>query len=129
MRQSLIELRAQWQQDKSPLFFNGIGIHFGEVLTGNIGSQQRLEYAVIGDTVNIASRVEGMTKTLRTDIVITQALYELVRADIEVIPLGLQTLRGREDNPLELFAVVGLKGDSPFMFERVNTEMRAQESA
>ncbi|MEM8602822.1 MAG: adenylate/guanylate cyclase domain-containing protein [Cyanobacteria bacterium P01_H01_bin.121] len=125
MRRWLYELRSEWRQTSEPLFFNGIGIHFGEVLTGNIGSQQRLEYAVIGDTVNTASRVETLSKALQTDIVITRSLYELVQDQVEVVPLGSHVLKGRAEHPIEVFGVISLKGESSSLYDHVHAEMRS----
>ena len=62
MRRALAELNAEWRGHQGASFENGIGIHFGEVIVGPIGSRQRREFTTIGDTVNVAARVEGLTK-------------------------------------------------------------------
>ncbi|MGF1626394.1 MAG: adenylate/guanylate cyclase domain-containing protein [Alphaproteobacteria bacterium] len=58
----------------------GIGVHYGPVVTGDIGGEQRLEFAVIGDTVNVAARLETLTRVRDADIAISQALAEAARA-------------------------------------------------
>jgi adenylate cyclase len=123
MRQVLAQLRQQWQAEGKIPFSNGIGINYGEVTVGNIGSPQRLEYAVIGDTVNVASRVEGMTKELGTDIVITEALYQLVADAVEVIDYGEQTLKGRA-GAVRLYGLVGLKGSDRAAYDHVVEDMQ-----
>jgi adenylate cyclase len=128
MRKALADLRTQWQQQNQPILFNGIGINYGEVIAGNIGSVQRLEYTVIGDTVNIASRVEGLTKEFLTDILITHSVYELVQDEVEVIPLGEHPLRGR-DTKVSLYSLVGLKGEDPTLYHQVQKHLRQAQEA
>jgi len=122
MRQALADLRQQWQKQGLTLFFNGIGMNFGEVIAGNIGSLQRLEYTVIGDAVNVASRVEGLNKDLGTDILITRSLYELVQDEVEAIDLGFHPLKGRADS-VQLYSLVCLKGDDQTLYHEVQEQL------
>ncbi|MBW4471759.1 MAG: adenylate/guanylate cyclase domain-containing protein [Stenomitos rutilans HA7619-LM2] len=124
MRQALATLRSQWQQEGKTLLYHGIGISYGEVIAGNIGSLRRLEYTVMGDTVNVASRVEGLTKNFWTDILITDSLYQLVQEQVEVVFVGEHLLRGREESPTDLYSLVGLKGESPTLYHQVHEELR-----
>ena len=63
---------------------NGIGIHTGTVLAGNIGGAERLSYALVGDPVNLASRIQGLTKDFKVDILISDATHSRLDGTIAV---------------------------------------------
>lgn len=75
IRRDLARLNESLAARGLPVVDNGIGIHFGEVVAGNIGSQDRLEYTVIGDAVNVAARLESATKALGVAIAVSDAVY------------------------------------------------------
>lgn len=83
----------------------GIGINAGEVVTGNIGYEERMEYTVIGDNVNIAARLEALAAG--GQILISQSIYEAIRMRVSVRALSPIYLKGRE-KPLQVYEVNGL---------------------
>ena len=103
----MIEALTLWNEERAqsgaaPVSV-GIGLHWGPVVAGDIGNERRLEYAVIGDTVNIASRLEQLTRSLDTTLVVSEELMRRVDQDVirkrQPSPhfenLGKRDIRGR----------------------------------
>ena len=104
MRNRLALFNERQQTRKEPILENGIGIHFGEVVAGYIGSTDRLEFTVIGPTVNIAARIESETKSPNPPILISASVVENA-GEIEGVHLvGTFKLKGVTDN-IDLYSV------------------------
>lgn len=95
MLQKVKTLQAKWIAQGKPKLEIGVGINTGEAFVGNIGTEERLEYTVIGDTVNIASRIESFNKVYKTRFLISQETYNHVSAIADVIKIREVTIRGK----------------------------------
>lgn len=89
------ELQRKWASEGKPRIEIGVGINTGEVFVGNIGSVNRMEYTVIGDTVNLASRLESYNKIYKTSMLIGSTTYEATKNYIEVIKISDVEIRGK----------------------------------
>lgn len=78
MQEILVDFNRQQAADGKPEFRIGIGINYGMVTVGNIGSEKKMDYTVIGDMVNIASRLENLTKIYKQDVIISESVYREV---------------------------------------------------
>ncbi len=111
MRAALIIFNRGRGGDKKPIIRIGCGINSGPVVAGQIGSNKRMEYTVIGDAVNLASRTEALNKPMGTDILITESTYNLVKEYVLVEEMPSVTVKGKE-KPLRMFAVVNMPNET-----------------
>lgn len=106
MQQELTILRSEWTLQNLPLLRSGIGIHYGPVLLGPIGSEQRREFTVIGDVVNTASRLETLTKEHDCPIVISEAVFSTLADELKTRfrEIGTVSVKGRSE-PVKIFGI------------------------
>ena len=112
MRHALAHLNQRLTERGLAPLRTGIGIHTGEVIAGNIGSERRMEYTVIGDAVNLASRLESSTKDLGVNVLISEDTYQLTKHMVEARQVKEITVKGRAQ-PVMTYEVLGLKGEAP----------------
>lgn len=108
MRKRLEEINVGFRARGLPEIKTGIGLHSGQVVAGNMGHSERMEYTVIGDTVNLASRLEGMTKELGCDVVVSEDLYVQVENQVVAEPLRPIKVKGR-DKEVMVYRLVSLR--------------------
>jgi adenylate cyclase len=106
MMTALRELQAQWRREGKPVLDIGIGINTGPMIVGNMGSQTRFDYTVIGDAVNLGSRIEGMNKIYGTHILLSEFTFLQVKDDFPGLrEIDVAPVRGRHEQ-VRLFELI-----------------------
>ena len=109
MRAALAELDRQWERDGQPYHIEiGIGINSGEVFVGLLGSAQRINYTIIGDNVNLASRLQDLTKTYQWPILVSESTYEQIKDEFEAQLVDSVIVKGRSE-AVKVYKVLGQK--------------------
>jgi adenylate cyclase len=94
-------------------FKTGTGLHSGEVVIGNVGSSDKMEFTVLGDTVNLASRLESLNKEHKTKLLLSEETFEIIGGAIDTVYLGAVPVRGKSV-PMKLYTAASLvDGKSP----------------
>jgi class 3 adenylate cyclase/HAMP domain-containing protein len=104
MLDALKKFNAEQKKNNKTEFPIGIGINYGVVTVGNIGSTHKRDYTVIGDNVNLASRMEGLTKTYKSELLITESVYKSIQRP------SSPNLKGGPQLPCRLLDKVAVKG-------------------
>ena len=99
----LDQLNVEFTREGLPTLTIGIGINYGTVTVGNIGSSERHNYSAIGDAVNVAARVEGLTKDLGRKIIITEAVVSRIEERFHFDPLGSHNVKGH--SPVNVWGI------------------------
>lgn len=107
MLEKVEKLQKKWLEEGKPKIEIGIGINTGDAFVGNIGTENRLEYTVIGDVVNLASRIESYNKIYKTKFLISSTTYQKVRNIADVIKISEVSIRGKAKR-LDIYEVLRL---------------------
>ena len=91
-------------------FKTGTGMHSGEVVIGNVGSSDKMEFTVLGDTVNLASRLESLNKEHKTNLLMSGSTHDMAGGEIDAVYLGAVPVRGKTE-PMKLYTAASLMTD------------------
>ncbi len=128
MLEELKVLQAQWREQGLPVLDIGIGINTGAMIVGNMGSRDRFDYTVIGDAVNLGSRIEGLNKLYGTRILLSEFTYAQVRGAFPALrEIDLAPVRGRRE-PVRIYELLPAAATLDWLpdFRRGYELMRAQ---
>ena len=115
MKEAIVSLREGWRQRQLPLLAARMGIHSGPVVVGNVGSRERFNYTVLGDTVNLASRLEGANKFYGTTILISEDTLQLAGPAFLARELDSIRVKGRQA-PVKIYELIGKGGEKELPF-------------
>ena len=118
MQERLAQLREGWRKEGKHELFMRIGINTGIMVIGNMGSKSRMDYTMMGDSVNLAARLEGVNKQYRTYTMISEYTYEQAKDDVEVRELDLIRVVGKNE-PVRIFELLAKKGELSGSFQEI----------
>jgi adenylate cyclase len=110
MHKAIAPLQETWQERGLPLLGARLGLHSGQAIVGNVGSRDRFNYTVMGDTVNLASRLEGVNKIYGTGIIVSESTYQQAGNTFLFRELDLVQVRGRLQ-PVTIYELLGRQED------------------
>lgn len=102
MNARLIDINTAFREKDYPQFKIGVGLNTGSVILGNIGSDKKLDYTIIGDNVNLASRLEGLTKEYGCDVIISESTFQQIDSDIPCRIVDSVRVKGKEQ-PIQIY--------------------------
>jgi adenylate cyclase len=109
MQKSIVEIDRRFVAEGRPKIAVRMGLNTGRMVVGNMGSAQRMDYTIMGDSVNLASRLEGANKAYGSDIMISEMTYAKVRDDVDVRELDTLRVVGKNE-PIKVYQLMERKG-------------------
>lgn len=116
---AISKLNANWTKQGLPIFNTRIGLHTGETIVGNIGSSNRMNYTVLGDSVNLASRLEGINKNYNTNIIVSETTFHLTKTAFFYRPLDLVAVKGKNES-VKIYELMGHRDEKSY--EKLSVE-------
>jgi len=110
MMEKLKELNTKWKAAGSPEIEIGVGLNTGEAIVGNMGSFERFDYTAMGDSVNLASRLEGLNKEYKTHIIVSESTKTEAGNDFLFRELDLVAVKGKKE-PVRIYELVGRRAE------------------
>jgi len=111
MMDELHRLQDKWRSENRPIIDIGIGINSGDMVVGNMGSEMRFDYTVMGDNVNLASRLEGLNKEYGTHIIVSEYTQERIKDELLTRELDAVRVKGKK-LPVRIFELLGEQKDA-----------------
>jgi adenylate cyclase len=127
MVKALRSLQAKWEAEGRPRIDMGVGINTGPMVVGNMGSSKRFNFTVMGDNVNLASRLEGSNKTFGTRLVISESTYLPVKHLVAARELDLIRVKGKF-KPVKIYEVMGAIEEYELFRDRIERFQRGLEA-
>ncbi len=109
MQKRLLDLRKKWAEEGKPQLLVRMGVNSGPMVVGNMGSQSRMDYTIMGDSVNLAARLEGANKFYKTYTMISEFTFQQAKNDIEAREVDTIRVVGRNE-AIKVFEILGNKG-------------------
>lgn len=119
IQKKLNVLNSQWDAQGKPVLNTRIGIHVGNAIVGTMGSSDRINYTVLGDTVNLAARLEGTNKFYHTNVIISESIFKEIEGSCLARPLDIVAVKGKSEG-IEIYELVGITKDEPSLLPSKN---------